>query len=106
MDKQELETKQKAFAAGIVSVVYAFVLQITKGLVLFPNQPSNVDFISVFVPAIASILFGKVIGAAGAAGEERAGAVGVSVSGADRGPGAGGGLPPYPAAAVGTDLHR
>ena len=68
MDKQELETKQKAFASSIVSLVYAFVIQLTQNLTLVPNHPEIQVQASIFVPAIASILFGKLIGAAGAAG--------------------------------------
>lgn len=68
MDKQELETKQKAFAAGLVSVVYAFVIQLTQGLNLVPTDLKPYVSASIFVPAIASILFGKLIGATGAAG--------------------------------------
>ena len=70
MEKQELESKQKAFAASLVSIVYAFVMQLTQGLSLVPNHPEYAPYInaSIFVPAIASILFGKLIGATGAAG--------------------------------------
>ena len=68
MDKQELQTKQKAFAASLVSIVYAFVMQLTQNLTLVPGHTNIHVDASIFVPAIASILFGKVIGAAGAAG--------------------------------------
>jgi hypothetical protein len=68
MEKQELESKQKAIAAGIVSAVYAFVMQLTQSLSLVPNHPEIQVNASIFVPAIASILFGKLIGATGAAG--------------------------------------
>ena len=72
MQQVELENKQKAFAVSLVSVVYAFVLQLTNSLQLIPHQSEYAAYINVaiFVPAIASILFGKLIGAAGAAGGE------------------------------------
>ena len=79
MDKQELETKEKAFAASIVSVVYAFVIQLTQNLALIPNHPEIHVDASIFVPAIASILFGKLIGAAGAAGGQFVSSAGSSI---------------------------
>lgn len=72
MEQAQLQNKEKAFAISLVSIIYAFVLQLTNNLVILPNsqysQYSQYINVAIFVPAIASILFGKLIGAAGAAG--------------------------------------
>lgn len=71
MKQSEMEQKQKLIAIAVVSAIYGLIIEITKDISFTTVNLTNLDIpvnLAIFVPAIASIIFGRTIGGLGAAG--------------------------------------